>query len=84
VPGSSRALGWDTPTEQALPGVPVEPHTVWHTGFTGTAIWVDPAHQLVLVLMTNRVHPTRENSRHVALRREVASFVLRRVTESGR
>ena len=81
VPGSSRALGWDTPTEQALPGVPVELHTVWHTGFTGTAIWVDPAHQLVLVLMTNRVHPTRDNSRHVALRREVASFVLRRVAE---
>ncbi len=81
VPGSSRALGWDTPTEQALPGVPVEPQTVWHTGFTGTAIWVDPSHQLVLVLMTNRVHPTRENSRHVALRREVASFVLRRVAQ---
>jgi CubicO group peptidase (beta-lactamase class C family) len=80
VVGSSRALGWDTPTEQALPGVPVDTLTVWHTGFTGTAIWVDPAHQLVLVLMTNRVHPTRENSRHVALRRAVASYALQFVT----
>ena len=53
-----------------------------HTGFTGTAIWVDPTHQLVLVLMTNRVHPTRDNSRHVALRREVASYVLRRVASA--
>jgi len=82
VPGSSRALGWDTPTEQALPGVATELFTVWHTGFTGTAIWVDPTHQLVLVLMTNRVHPTRDNSRHVALRREVASYVLRRVASA--
>lgn len=76
VPGSSRALGWDTPTPQALPGLATAPETVWHTGFTGTAIWIVPAHQLVLVLLTNRVHPTRENNRHVALRREVASRVL--------
>jgi len=84
VPGSSRALGWDTPTEQALPGVTVPPGTVWHTGFTGTAIWVDPAHQLVLVLLTNRVHPSRENNRHVALRRAVASRVFQRVGGAGR
>lgn len=84
VPGSSRALGWDTPTEQALPGVAVAPGAVWHTGFTGTAIWVDPAHQLVLVLLTNRVHPTRENNRHVALRRAVATYVFQRVGGASR
>lgn len=76
VPGSSRALGWDTPDSLALPGVPVSPHTIWHTGFTGTAIWIDPAHQLVVVLLTNRVHPSRSNARHVALRRAVATMVF--------
>lgn len=79
VPGSSRALGWDTPDERALPGITVPPGTVWHTGFTGTAIWVDPADQLVIVLLTNRVHPTRANQGHVALRRAVASQVFRTV-----
>jgi len=82
--GTSRALGWDTPTEQALRGVAVAPGTVWHTGFTGTAIWVDPEHQLVLVLLTNRVHPSRDNNRHVALRRAVASLVFERVAGAVR
>jgi len=82
VPGSTRALGWDTPDSLALPGIPVPPHTVWHTGFTGTAIWVDPEDQLVLVLLTNRVHPTRQNTRHIALRRAVATLVFGRI--SGR
>jgi CubicO group peptidase (beta-lactamase class C family) len=79
VPGSSRALGWDTPSAQLWPGLAVPPHSVWHTGFTGTAIWVVPSHQLVIVLMTNRVHPTRLNNRHVALRRELASRIFLRV-----
>lgn len=74
--GSSRALGWDTPNPQLWPCRIVPPHAVWHTGFTGTAIWVIPSSQLVIVLMTNRVHPTRENNRHVALRREVASRIF--------
>jgi CubicO group peptidase (beta-lactamase class C family) len=33
--------------------------TVGHLGFTGTSLWCDPTHQVVTVLLTNRVHPTR-------------------------
>lgn len=75
VTGSSRALGWDVPGSQLWPGLEIPASAVWHTGFTGTAIWVAPSHQLVIVLLANRVHPTRANNRHVALRREVASRV---------
>jgi len=39
-----------------------------HTGFTGTSIWIDPEQDLFVVLLTNRVHPTRENAAHLRLR----------------
>ncbi|MFN2317656.1 MAG: serine hydrolase domain-containing protein [Gemmatimonadales bacterium] len=79
VAGSSRALGWDVPGTQLWPGLGIPASAVWHTGFTGTAIWVAPSHQLVIVLLANRVHPTRNNNRHVALRREVASRIWLRI-----
>lgn len=47
-----------------------------HTGFTGTSIWIDPTRQLVVVLLTNRVHPTRNNPRIGPLRVLVADRVV--------
>ena len=46
-----------------------------HTGFTGTSLWIDPARDQFVVLLTNRVNPTRENGRHIALRRELHKLV---------
>jgi CubicO group peptidase (beta-lactamase class C family) len=74
--GSSRALGWDTPSENSSAGTRFSPQSFGHTGFTGTSIWMDPTRDLVLVLLTNRVHPTRENNRHIALRRAVADMTV--------
>jgi CubicO group peptidase (beta-lactamase class C family) len=76
VPGSSRALGWDTPTGTNSAGTLLSSSSFGHTGFTGTSLWVDPSRQLVLVLLTNRVHPTRENNRTGPLRRAVADRVI--------
>jgi len=42
-----------------------------HTGYTGTSMWIDPTNGLYIVFLTNRVHPTRENNKHLAFRREV-------------
>jgi CubicO group peptidase (beta-lactamase class C family) len=39
-----------------------------HTGFTGTSIWIDPEAELVVILLTNRVHPTRDNNAHIRVR----------------
>lgn len=69
---SSRALGWDTPSRNSSAGRYFSPRSFGHTGFTGTSIWIDPERGLFVILLTNRVNPTRENQRHVPLRRAVA------------
>ncbi|MSS73089.1 MAG: class A beta-lactamase-related serine hydrolase [Candidatus Latescibacteria bacterium] len=62
VPGSSRALGWDTRSESgSSAGRRFSLRSYGHTGFTGTTIWIDPERGIGAVLLTNRVHPTREN-----------------------
>jgi len=72
---SSRALGWDTPAARSSAGRYFSPRSFGHTGFTGTSIWIDPERGLFVVLLTNRVNPTRSNMRHEALRRDVADAV---------
>jgi CubicO group peptidase (beta-lactamase class C family) len=74
VPGSSRALGWDTPSNNSSAGSRLSPGSWGHTGFTGTSIWTDPDRKLVIVLLTNRVNPNRQNNGHIALRRAVADM----------
>jgi CubicO group peptidase (beta-lactamase class C family) len=72
---SSRALGWDTPSDHSSAGKYFSPRSFGHTGFTGTSIWVDPERGVFVVLLTNRVDPTRANLRHEQLRRDVADAV---------
>ncbi|MGC1676658.1 MAG: serine hydrolase domain-containing protein [Candidatus Binataceae bacterium] len=62
VPGSSWALGWDTPSPQgSSSGRHFSPEAVGHLGFTGTSIWIEPAREIAISIMTNRVHPRRDN-----------------------
>lgn len=63
VPGSSRALGWDTMLPTSSCGTALSPTAIGHTGFTGTSLWIDWERDLYVVLLTNRVHPSRENER---------------------
>ena len=67
-PGSSRALGWDTPDGKNSAGTLMSTRAFGHTGFTGTSIWADPARALFVLLLSNRVHPTRENKRLLSFR----------------
>ena len=60
VPGSSRALGWDTMLPTSSCGTRMSARAIGHTGFTGTSLWIDPAADRYVVLLTNRVHPSRE------------------------
>jgi CubicO group peptidase (beta-lactamase class C family) len=46
-----------------------------HTGFTGTSIWIDPPNDRFVILLTNRVNPTRENSRIGPIRTAVGDLV---------
>jgi len=69
LPGSTRALGFDTPSPGASQaGVGFGPRAVGHLGFTGTSLWMDPDRELVVVLLTNRVHPSRSNEAIKAFR----------------
>lgn len=56
VPGSSRALGWDTMLPTSSCGTRLSTRAIGHTGFTGTSLWIDPDRDLYVVLLTNRVH----------------------------
>ncbi|HVR69869.1 MAG TPA: glycoside hydrolase family 3 N-terminal domain-containing protein, partial [Vicinamibacteria bacterium] len=71
VPGSSRAYGWEKPTAENSAGARLSPSAFGHTGFTGTSMWIDPARRLFVILLTNRVHPTRENSQIRQVRKDV-------------
>ena len=68
VPGSSRALGWDTMLPTSSCGTCLSPEAIGHTGFTGTSLWIDPAADRYIVLLTNRVHPSRSNEAILAVR----------------
>jgi CubicO group peptidase (beta-lactamase class C family) len=68
VPGSSRALAWDTMRPTSSCGRLLSPTAIGHTGFTGTSLWIDPDRGLYVVLLTNRVHPVRTNEALPALR----------------
>jgi serine-type D-Ala-D-Ala carboxypeptidase len=74
--GSSRALGWDTPSENSSAGHYMSALSFGHTGYTGTSIWIDPTRDIVIVLLTNRVNPTRDTPRFGMLRAVVADAVM--------
>ena len=85
VPGSTRALGWDTPGgPESSAGTRLSPASFGHTGFTGTSLWIDPEHQVAIALLSNRVHPTRENARWLAVRPRVADLVMATLFKDAR
>jgi CubicO group peptidase (beta-lactamase class C family) len=76
VPGSSRALGWDTMLPTSSCGTRLSRQSFGHTGYTGTSLWIDPDRALYVVLLTNRVHPARGNDAIAAVRRELHDAVI--------
>jgi len=71
-----RGLGWDLiKNTHSSGGVLFAPLTFGHTGFTGTSIWVDPELRLGVILLTNRVHPTRENQEIISMRSRLHNLI---------
>lgn len=75
VSGSSWALGWDTPSLPSSSGQYFSSRSFGHLGFTGTSIWIDPICELEVVLLSNRVHPTRNNDRIRSFRPAIHDLV---------
>jgi CubicO group peptidase (beta-lactamase class C family) len=60
-PGTTRALGWDTPSSQSQSGKYLGATSFGHLGYTGTSLWIDPGRQLSITLLTNRTWPDCAN-----------------------
>jgi CubicO group peptidase (beta-lactamase class C family) len=79
---STRALGWDTPSPRGSAGRFFSARSFGHTGFTGTSIWLDPERGVYVILLTNRVNPSREGSGIAALRSAVADAVQEAIVDA--
>jgi len=73
---SHRALGWETPNGTNSAGHLMSAHAFGHTGFTGTSIWIDPDRGVFVLLLTNRVNPTRQHLRISAVRVAIADAAM--------
>jgi serine-type D-Ala-D-Ala carboxypeptidase len=75
--GSTWALGWDTPTPgRSSAGQYFSPTSIGHLGFTGTSLWIDPVQDVIVVLLTNRVHPSRQRAGIKAFRPSLHDAVM--------
>ncbi len=72
----TRTLGWMVPTADSTSGRYFSAHSFGHLGFTGTSIWIDPDRQLFVILLTNRVYPTRANDKIAAVRPALHDAVI--------
>lgn len=79
---SSWALGWDTPTVPSSSGTHFSRESFGHLGFTGTSLWIDPQRRLEVVLLTNRVHPSRKNDSIRAFRPFIHDLVYQAMTRA--
>ena len=81
---TGRALGFDSPS-------PIDPScgqyfskdTVGHLGFTGTSFWMDLDRNVIIILLTNRVHPSRRNNKIKAFRPKLHDSVMKALMDNG-
>ncbi len=79
-PNSSRAIGWDTrDVGRSFSGQYTSPITFLHTGFTGTSVVVDPIKNTIVILLTNRVYPTRNNLKISRIRPAVHDAIFKAI-----
>ncbi|MFI5395483.1 MAG: serine hydrolase domain-containing protein [Candidatus Binatia bacterium] len=78
VAGSTWCLGWDTPSPVgSSAGTCFSPHSVGHLGFTGTSAWLDLEHDRHVILLSNRVHPNRDNDLIKAFRPFIHDLIVK-------
>ena len=79
--GSDRALCWDTTSRngKSSAGDYFSDQSYGHLGFTGTSLWLDHDRDIIVVLLTNRVHPSRENSRMYSIRRQFHTELMKAI-----
>jgi CubicO group peptidase (beta-lactamase class C family) len=84
TPGSSRALGWDTPSNPSQSGKYFGPNSYGHLGYTGTSLWIDPDRQLSITLLTNRTWPDCANQSIKQLRPRFQDAIAESLLDAGK
>ncbi len=76
-------LGFMLPTQgSASSGQYFSPQSFGHTGFAGTSFWYDPKKDWAVVILSNRIHPTRDNKKFVSLRPLIHDWIVEPQTET--
>jgi len=83
VPQSSWALGWDTPSAPSSSGAYFSAESFGHLGYTGTSLWIDTNQDLEVVLLSNRVHPSRKNEKIRDFRPRIHDLVVQECVRTG-
>lgn len=78
-----RALGWQKPDGKNSAGHLMSERAFGHTGFTGTSIWIDPARDVFVILLSNRVNPTRNNNKIGRVRVALSDAVMSTIARSS-
>ena len=79
---ADRALGWQKPDGNNSAGHLMSERAFGHTGFTGTSIWIDPERDVFVILLSNRVNPTRANTKIGRVRVALADAVMSTMARS--
>lgn len=81
--GTSRALGWDTPSEPSQSGKYFGQRSFGHLGYTGTSLWIDPDRQLSITLLTNRTWPDCTNQAIKQVRPRIHDAIVEAMDRSA-
>ncbi len=81
--GTSRTLGWDTPSSPSQSGKYFSPQSFGHLGYTGTSLWIDPVRQLSITLLTNRTWPDCSNQAIKQIRPRFHDAIIEAVDRSS-
>jgi serine-type D-Ala-D-Ala carboxypeptidase len=82
--GTSRALGWDTPSPPSQSGQYLSPASFGHLGYTGTSLWIDPDRRLSITLLTNRTWPDCSNQAIKEVRPRFHDAVVETIEKAGK
>jgi serine-type D-Ala-D-Ala carboxypeptidase len=80
--GSSRALGWDTPSQDSSSGNHFSQHSIGHLGYSGCSLWIDLDASVAIVLLTNRTWPDRQAQGIRAVRPAFHDAVRKAISEA--
>jgi CubicO group peptidase (beta-lactamase class C family) len=82
-PGTSRALGWDTPSPPSQSGQCFSPSSFGHLGYTGTSLWIDGERKIAIALLTNRTWPDNQSKLIKQIRPAFHDAVMEEVLRTG-